>query len=231
MYLREIAVYADETIAPGFPNGFVGWFHRETCCVTELYISLLRRKVATPDTVKANLVFGEHEGLVPSLRQLITVADAKWPFSFSQYAGRDDGEKRLMILDAVHGCLTWIAKERSWDTRGLGKCYDEAISRNLILEGWSRKSWLSPDRRFRAKIGFRFGLRAVDFFVAVFDRQGRENGRKALGSVVPESRVASAILTGTGSWNMLNVFSLLITDDSHFYLPRAWVANLSDLVA
>jgi hypothetical protein len=230
IYLRDIAVYADEKIATRFPSGFVEWFHREACCITELYVSLLWRKVLTPDTAKVNLVFVEQEGFVPSVRQLIKVADAKWLIRFSEYAEKDAVGKKRMILDGLQSALVWIAEERGWNVGAFDACYAEAIRRNLTFEGWSKKSWASPDRKYRARVGFCFGLRAVDFFVGVFDKRGREAGRKPLGSVVPEMGIAHPILTGTGKWNAANMFRLQIAD-VHFRLPKTWEADLSDLVA
>lgn len=230
MFLRDIAVYADEAIVTRFPSGFVGWFHRETCCITELYVSLLWRKVATPDTAKVNLLFAEQEDFVPSVRQLINVADAKWFFRFSEYADKGVVGKKKMILDALHSALLWIAEEREWDVGALESCHAEAISRNLTLEGWSKKSWANPSGKYRAKIGFCFGLRAVDFFVGVFDRRGREAGRKPLGSVVPEMGITRPILMGAGSWNSANMFRLRIAD-AHFRLPKSWEVDLSELLA
>jgi hypothetical protein len=78
MYLRDIAIYAAETIAARFASGFVGRLHRETCCVTESYCSMLGDRVVTRDSVKVNLCFTEQEGLAPTIRQLIRVADVKW---------------------------------------------------------------------------------------------------------------------------------------------------------
>jgi hypothetical protein len=229
LYLRDIAVYADETIATRFPSGFVGWFHREACCITELYVSLLWRKLKTPDTAKVNLVFTEHEGFVPSVRQLINVADAKWLFGFSLYAAQDAVGKKQMMLDALHSALVWISEERGWDVGAFEECYAETIGRNLTLEGWSKKGWISPNRKYKAKVGFCFGLRAVDFFIGVFDKNGREIGRKLLGSVVPEMGIADPILMGTGKWNADNVFRLQIAD-AHFRLPKSWEVDLSDLL-
>src|ERR1700733_10456623 len=89
MYLRDIAVYADESIAERFPSGFVGWFHTESCCVSDMYRSLLHRQVLTPDTVKVHICFTDHSKYAPSLHQLIDVADATWLFPFPSYATVD----------------------------------------------------------------------------------------------------------------------------------------------
>jgi hypothetical protein len=234
VYLRDIAVYADETIATRFPSGFVGWFHRETCCITELYVSLLWRKVVTPDTAKVNLLFLEQERakqekLVPSVMQLINVADVRWFFPFSEYVEKDVVGKKQMILDAVHSALVWIAKQRQWDVAAFESSYAGAVSRNLTLEGWSKKSWASPSRRHRVKIGFCFGLRAVDFFVGVFDKRGREIGRKPLGSVVPEMGITRPLMTGKGKWKG-KVFRLEIAD-IHLRLSKLQEVDLSDLLA
>jgi hypothetical protein len=230
MYLRDIAIYADEQIAKRFPSGFVGWFHRETCCITDLYSSVLGKRVATPDTVKVNLRFTDQEGFTPNVRQLINVADAKWKFDFSKYADRDVGGKKQMILNALQASLLWTAKNRKWDAGGIVECHAELIRRDLDFEGWSKKSWLTSNPKYRAKVGFCFGLRRVDFFVGIFDKKGREIGRKPLGSVVPEMGIAHLVLKGPGSWIAANVFQLQIAD-AHFCLPKSWEVDLSDLLA
>jgi hypothetical protein len=231
-YLRDIEVYADAIIVTKVPSGFVGWFHRETCCVAELYLGLLWRRVATPDTAKVNLVFTEQEGFVPSVRQLIDVADARWLFRFSEYVERDVAEKKHMILDALHSALLWIAEERKWDASSLEECRAEVICRNLSYEGLSKKSWLSPNPKYRAKVGFRYGLRAVDFFVVIFDRRGREIGNKPLGAVVPEMGVAHEVLKGTGKWIRGKAFRFLPAG-YHIRLPKSgsWEVDVSDLLA
>ena len=57
MYLRDIAVSADEEIVERFRGGFVHKFGRDTCCIEELYLKLIRRKVKTPDTAKVGFTF------------------------------------------------------------------------------------------------------------------------------------------------------------------------------
>jgi hypothetical protein len=229
MYLRDIAVYADERIADRYASGFVGWFHRESCCVTDLYSSVLGKSLTTLDTVKVNLLFTEHDALAPTLRQLINVADADWEFDFSKYVDRDVGGKKEMILDSLQEALIWIATKRKWDATGFRQCHAEIIRRNLDYSGWSKKSWVSPNAKYKAKIGFSFGLRIVDFFVGIFDRKGREIGQKPMCSVVPEMGVAHLVLKGSGSWNDGNVFCVQIAD-SYFHLPKSWQVDCSDLL-
>src|SRR5487761_612209 len=225
MYLRDIAVFADETIVDRFPSGFVQWFHRETCCVTDWYASLLWRKVATADTAKVNFVFQELEPFVPTVRQLIDVADVRWFFRFSEYAQSNEARKKRMILDAIQGALRSIAKDRGWDRDRLEECYAAVIARDLNFQGWSKKSWLAPDRKHRARIGFYFGLRMVDFFVGVFDRKGNEIGRKQLGSVAPAMGLANAVLKGAGQWRAGSLFRYNIPK-CYFHVPKSWEADL-----
>ena len=231
MYLRDVVVYADEAIVTDFPSGFVAWFHRETCCITDFYASLLRKKVETPDTAKVNLVFvQQQEGFAPGVKQLIDVADARWPFHFLEYSQADAGGKKRMILDALQAALLWIAKNRQWDVRGLEECHAAVVDRKLEFKGWSKKSWLSPNPKYRARVGFYFGLRSVDFFVGLFDRRSREIGRKPLASVVPEMWMAHLVLKGQGKWIRGKEFRFQIAD-SFSRLPKFWQVDVSDLLA
>lgn len=230
MYLRDLAIYADDAIVDRFPSGFVSWFHRESCCVTELYCSLLGKHVATSDAAKAHLDFVDSAGNEPSVRQLLNVADVRWPFAFSDYAALVDNDaKKRMLFDALHAALLWLAALRDWPTSGLEHCRAEALSRNLTHTGWSKQTWPDPSGKLRAKIGFSFELRSVEFYVGVFDRRGRELGRKPLGAVVPEMGVTRPILKGRGEWDAANKFRVQLGEGS-FYLPRAWEVDLAALV-
>jgi DNA-directed RNA polymerase specialized sigma24 family protein len=111
MYLRDIAVYADEAIVTRFPSGFVAWFHRETCCITDLYFSVLGKKVATPDTVKANLLFTEHEGSAPNVRQLFLALDE----AMTRLAAEDPIKAHLVQLRFFAG----LSLEEASDVLGV----------------------------------------------------------------------------------------------------------------
>lgn len=197
--------------------------------MTEFYVGLLRKSVTTTDTVKVSLRFVENGGNAPSVRQLLSVALAMWPFPFVEYVERDDLGKKRMILDAVQAALLWIAELRQWDTQRLKDCYDTILVHNLTFERWSKKSWRTQNPKYRLRVGFSFELRSIDFFVGLFDRKGIEIGRKDLGSVVPEEGIVNEVLNGNGAWVRDHFFRLRIAS-SCFYAPRAWKVDLSDLL-
>jgi hypothetical protein len=228
VYLREVAVYGDPAIVTHFPSGFVALFHRDTCCITEWYRSLLRQSLQTPDTRKVNFTFTDQNGSTPAVRQLIDVADALWPFAFSEYVEQDLAQKKHMILEAMDSALAWIAKERHWDIVRLEECREAALRSDLTLEGWSKQSWTNPDGRYRIRVGFRFKLGTVDFYAGVFKR-GREIGREPLGSVAPEMGVADPVMRGAGEWLHKNVFRL-VPGRTFFHVPKVWEVDLSDLL-
>jgi hypothetical protein len=230
MYLRDISVYAEHAIASRFPSGFVGWFHRESCCITELYRSLLRRRIVTPDTVKVHLDFIDAEGASPAIgRPCLSVVEGCWPFDFSTYAELDPAGMKRTLFDALHSALVWVARELGWDAAPFETIREEALAKNLELAGWSKKSCLSPDKKYRARVGFTWELRSVDFHVGIFDRKGREKGRKYLGSAVPEMGKLDSFLRTSGTWNRRNVFRLGIKRTS-FELPDYWQVHLSGLL-
>jgi hypothetical protein len=230
MYLRDIGVYADEQIVDRFPSGFVGWFHRETCCITEWYVSLLYRKVLTSNTAFVKLLFTDQSDFNPSVRQLLNVADAKWIFDFAAYAELDEKGKMRAILDSLHAALLWIGREREWDTEALRDANDEMLEKDLRFESLSKKTWFSPNRKHKAKVGFAYGLRAIHFFVVVYDKKGNELGRKPLKDVAPEMGVIHWVLKQKPVWNTRNMFRIK-TDGYCFHLPKTMEADLSDLVA
>ena len=145
LYLRDISIYADPAIVTRFASGFVGWFHCETCCITEAYRLMLRKTVATPDTTKVGLTFTDPKKSAPSIRLCgLGVVDALWPFLFAQYVEGEDVQKKRMILDELHSALLWIAKERGWDPAGLEECHAEIVRRNFRLERLDEKKLGGP---------------------------------------------------------------------------------------
>jgi hypothetical protein len=229
VYLRDISVYADPVIVTRFPSGFVGWFHRETCCITEAYCSMLRRSVATPDTTKVALTFRDPKESAPKItRSGLGVLEAECPFLFAQYAEGDDVQKKRMVLDEVHLALLWIARERGWDAAGLEECRAEIVRRDFRFEGWMKKGWIGPNPKYRARVGFQFELRRIEFIVGVFDRRGREIGRKHLGWTTPEMGVLHLLNKASCTWNKDNIFQLEF-NVSILSIKKRQEADLSDL--
>src|SRR5262249_36186984 len=128
------------------------------------------------------------------VRQLLNVADVRWPFDFSTYATLEDPGKKQQLLQALRAALLWLAAERGWETAPLQEAHAELLRRALIFEGFSKKSWRSPCRKRRVKIGFSHGLRSIHFFRRDLrqQRKGAEpeatrryragDGRRSLGS-------------------------------------------------
>lgn len=228
MYLRDLAIHADKTIAPDFPSQFVSWFHRETCCITDFYRSMLKRRVSTAETAKVQLVFVMPGSAKPAVRHLLGVAEVQWDFDFHAYLSVEEHEKKLRVLDSLQAALLWIAGDQNWSFGGLDDCYSELSKRNLEFEGWSKRSWRHPSKPLRAKIGFLYATRRVDFFVGVFDGRGREKARKALGWTVPEMGIAEDVLRGAGRWGPTGIFRYKLPG-VFLRLPKTWQVNLSGL--
>ncbi len=229
MYLRDIVIFADENIVETFRGGFVSWFHRETCWLTDLYVTLLRRKLKTSDTTKVQFQFTDNRALAPSVKQLLTIAETTWLFDFDTYVHAHECNKKRMLLASLHAALIWLGTQRNWDTQVFEYCRQKALERNLTYRGISNRSWPSPDGKYKARVAFSYGLRSVDFYVVVFDRRGRELGVKALGSAVSGLSVAAYMLKGTGKWGRGNTFRWLIPE-FFWELPKAWTVSLADVV-
>jgi hypothetical protein len=194
-----------------------------------MYLELLLRKVSNPDTAKVCLYFTEKKQILPSLEQLLGVAIAKWPFAFLEYDANEEHKKKQMILDSLHAAFVWVARQREWDINPFQESYDEILRRDLNYEGWSKKSWFAPNRKYKGKLGFSWGLRLIRFFVGVFDRKGREIGRKPLGEIEPEMAEAAFVLKRKATWDSRDVFRVQFDDNVGY--PKKWEVNLSDLLA
>jgi hypothetical protein len=228
MYLRDLCVDADEAIVDRHPGGFVSRFHRESCCVTELYLCLIWRKVATPDTSKVQFVFSDLIGHPAEPEKTACgVMVQPWPFPFTDYKSSDKEAKKRLVADEFHKGLLWIARHRGWDERPFEEVYRQCLDRNLMLEAfWRKKTWLSRDKRVRVKVYYRFDLDAVELYAVVFDRRGRELGRKLLGTGIPGVDCLRSFI-GTGRWRSKSRFELCA---KHTFLKEVWSADLSKIL-
>ena len=107
------------------------------------------------------------------------------------------------------------------------EAYAEALNKALIFQGVSKKAWLSPNKRLKARIGFLHELRAIKFFVVICDKKGNEVKRKPLGETVPEMGVVPWIMRQKGEWKAHNVFRLEI-ENVYFHVAKKWEVELSD---
>ena len=158
MYLRDISVYADEAIQPRFASGFVHWFHRESCCITELYRSLLRKRVVTADTAKVHLEFLDEDCALPSFRPpRLSVVMAKWPFDFSAHAEADSAGKKQKLLGTLHSALVWIANDLGWDAAAFETIRAEATAQNLRASRLVQEELSQPRQEVQGEGGLQLG--------------------------------------------------------------------------
>ena len=133
------------------------------------------------------------------------------------------------MLDEVHSAPLWIARERGWDPAGLEECRDKVARLDFRFEGWMKKSWAGPNPKYRARVGFRFELRRLDFTVGIFDRRGREIGSKLLGWTTPEMGVLNFLNKASCVWNVDNTFQLQF-NVSFMTNKKTYSVDLSDLM-
>ena len=219
MYLRDLDIWADEEIVDRFPSQFVQWFKIESSCIVEWYRQLIRRSVVTPDAMKVCLIFAENDcasagGFEPRFGQikiLEHVIIARERFDFAKYHAAGDVNKKRMVLESLHNGLLDTAEERRWCTESvnaLQRCHDEIVASDLEFEGLCKASTISPDRKYRARVGYRWGMRKVDLEVAVFRFRGAELGRKPVGSTLPFAGLIYDIEKAKSEWRRSNKFRI-----------------------
>src|SRR5262245_17658251 len=125
MFLRDLAIYADEQIVERFKGGFVQAFHRDTCCVVEAFGRHLFSKLVSRDTAKVVFKFSDLVSAPPD--SLRSVYDIRWPFDFLDYRQlTEDGAKKRQIAEALLAGLVWVAPQVGWDARVIEEAHAEA---------------------------------------------------------------------------------------------------------
>ncbi|PQO47274.1 hypothetical protein [Blastopirellula marina] len=228
MRLRDLAIYADQRLVDRYPGGFVQQFHRETCCVVELYLSHLTRKVETNGIAKAQLTFSESLADPPPIEAVIRldkVIVAPWPFDFAAYKNADDETKKRAVGTALCSALLWLGDLFEWEKSPFENAFAASENAEWIFEGYSKRSWVSPSGEFRAKIFFRFEISGVELFATIFrGRSKQEIARRPLGKAVPEMGCLSHLLQNA-KWKSETTFSANSTDVRR----KAWHAEFPEL--
>ncbi|MCA9228186.1 MAG: hypothetical protein KDA47_21335 [Planctomycetales bacterium] len=222
--LREIGISADSRIAERFRGGFVREFESEASCIAELYLFLIRDKVKTDKTRKVLLFFTDLQtGPPPEVRPIRCL----WPFDFSDYIAADAREKKQRVLDALHAGMLWLAENCGWAPQPLEDAYVEAVARDLTLKASLKKTWPSPDRRYRVRVDFRFDIDAVYLDAVLTKYHGsQEVARLKLGKARPY-RGCMFDYGAEGEWTAPTVFELRSTS----FIKEKWTVDFSNAIA
>jgi hypothetical protein len=225
MYLNSIYISADPELVERYRGGFVGRFNSEVCCITTHYEKLVWRKVNTVNTGAVVFVFTDS---IKSPPTEYGVHNCKWPFPFVDYMGSSTPQKKRMILDALHAALLWISKKEQWDSSAFKEAHQQILRNDLQYEGMSKRSWLSPNRRFRAKIHFNFNLDEVAFSVVLLRaRSAHEVSRMPLGKVKPFEDALSCV--DKAAWISPTQFQVKSSPNS--FVRFEWTADFSEAIS
>lgn len=229
MYVSDIEMYADDAIVERYKAGFVGRFHGHTCCVVEAYRALLSRKIDGGEIWKIICIGTDTIAEPPGTSEydatdgIITVS---WPFDFSEYVASDPHAKKRLILEAINAACLWTAGQRGWDCGPFETAYETILGRDLDFEGFSKKSWVSPSKKYRARIFFEFQLEAVKLTAVLFkNRTKQEVARRYLGKGIPTPGCLHGFLR-IGKWNSENEFVLMLQG----FWAKQLTADFSDVM-
>jgi hypothetical protein len=97
-------------------------------------------------------------------------------FDFDKFNSLGEYEKKKMILDTLQNALIRVATEFSWNTSGLVSAYNSCISRQLILQWYAEKEkyFLSPDRKYYARVWGSMDSDKVELFVIFYNKKKEE---------------------------------------------------------
>jgi hypothetical protein len=210
VYLRDLAIFADELIAIGPLREKAIRFQRASFFLTDLYLRTLGRTVATAKTEKiiidATLHFNSSR---EQLREQMDVMRCSRIFDLETFDELDDSAKRDALLDYVQGALLEIARVNQWETHEFKRTYVAVKALGIKHEGfWNKgKKWISPNKKQIARIFYRFDLREVVVYCVIFDEKNNEKQRYEIVKEEPSDDVLSFLL-GSAKWASNSAFVL-----------------------
>lgn len=228
-YLREISIYADKSLVNEFKGGFVQRFHREACCISELFCSYLAEAKCLANGISKILirmvVDRQDMPSIPKPDLLAQVVICRWPFDFHRYHSGDDVTKKLLLAEATRDCLVRVSEVWSWDKSIVLSLYREAEKSGFLFKGISKASWLDPQGKYRVRIGFDWGIDAIELTAILYkNRSSREVVRKYLGEAIPaESQLSRIVRSENGNWLDSTTFELQASD----FIRKRWTISFA----
>jgi len=204
-------------------------FDRESGCVTSLYRRKLPR-VDTPETSKVIVAVTEDLARLREARveRMLNVLRFPWPISFAEYWNLDEQGRKGRILEIAHSGLLWIARREGWPPEPFQKARDAALDYDLVNEGFwlkgKRRGWPNPDRSLKASIYWTYDFEDARIYAVIYDKAGRELGRKLLTKVKPSDWFIYHAL-GDCKWPSRTRFVLTARNKK-----KAWSCSVSDLL-
>lgn len=106
-------------------------------------------------------------------------------FNFNQYWAGTPYEKKKMLLDTIHKCLSAISKKEGIDPKKLEKAYQSCLSHKLInrfpFKGGEDEILLSPNQQYFGRVELLWEADTITAIAIIQDREEKEIIRKIIG--------------------------------------------------
>jgi hypothetical protein len=147
-------------------------------------------------------------------------------FDFAAYRAGSNDDKRRLLVELLNTVCLYTARTRAWDLAPFDAAYKEALNRKCKLEEFGRRTWLSPDRKHRARVSYVCDIDCTWLTCVLTKSNSRaEIARKPLGKALPGAYALQAAL-GEGEWISRSTFEL--RDEA--YSQGRWRADFSDVM-
>jgi hypothetical protein len=189
MYIRDIAIYADKSIVDFYGNGFCYHFHEHTCCIVAFILSKIYRKVETNAICKLSFDLYHHKvcfDSTPSICDGVLSFPAEFDFDTYNSPNCLPNCKKQMIATFLRQSLETVCSKNLWDYSPFQSAFDSLEQEKYIITMLSKKSWMSPNRKFKVSIVCNYDITEAVFDVVLVERKTRrEICRKFLGEIRP----------------------------------------------
>ena len=183
MYIRDIAVFADESIVVFYQGGFCQKFYWHTLCITEHLIAEIYQLIKTKNIAKVVFTY-YHPDVFSELDRtryddLDGVIRGHASFDFDTYnsEGFSIHDRKHLISESLKTNLSLFCKEFSIDFLPFENAFRRIEERNYCFGGITKKKWFSPDKKHKIHLRVNYDLEYVDVEALLYKR----NTSKAIG--------------------------------------------------
>jgi hypothetical protein len=192
MYLRDIVLSVENRLssedvwkrARNGDRAVLEMFQRATFCVSDLFVTLLGRKVKTADTEKIVIILDDVIVCLDakSIVQVGSVMFMKWPLSLGGFESKNNDEKKLYILEILYMAVSWVARIKGWPQEPIDGAYQLAREKGVVHTGYLLKGKVvyNPLKSIGVRLLYDFDIDKMRIIAVFVDPKGVELRRRII---------------------------------------------------
>lgn len=158
-------------------------FTLETRCISSMVLRLLG-KVKTEDCSKILINCGE-EKAKENISSCLGIYTIEYCIDYDNFFLKSDYEKKVITLNIIKDIIEKIVTIKEWDSTPFQLVFQKIIELEYNNSWTFGKKVKSPDKKYTAEIYLEHGIKEIDIFICIRDRNNNIIEKKLIFTELP----------------------------------------------